>query len=227
MEENKDLIRLVVDTYEMQVKELFVRLSALLAGHGIEAKPWRDASLPAFRKLDIKGQERVLGHLEEICVQMEIHRDRDLDTIQNQILWRVSHQFGFRFPANLFEELPKDAVIELYSKEGTQIFRSLQFFRLCSYTLEEIYCTPWFELFDHHKETMAMCAQMMEKAVKGELRGVIKNPFPNHDVAERLSAEKLSTTIEPVMIGFFGDADDNYNGFLHVFRCVRSRRLDN
>lgn len=213
--------------FDREAQEAFSTLAAHLNHHGVSVKPWDSANLRHFGKMEVNAQVKVIADIRELNQQMAIHADRDLWTIENQILWRLMHQFKFRFPNELFEELPKDAIVELYTADNTQIFRSLKFFKICSYTLEDVYCRPWFELYEKNEAVMKQSFEILSNVASGMVRGVIRKPFDTHLVAEKGDGKRLVNKIEPIMLCFFEDAEGRPTGFLNAFRSMECTTLRN
>ncbi|NJL24241.1 MAG: hypothetical protein HC902_03040 [Calothrix sp. SM1_5_4] len=56
-------------------------------------------------------------------------------------------ELGLRPTADLFGELDKSDIIEIYSEEHIQLFRTFNMFECISYSLDELFSYEWWDLF--------------------------------------------------------------------------------
>jgi len=147
------------------------RLEALAAHEGVTVRTFAGAEPRWFLGLDITSQQQVLGRLAlyvEICEAVTIggyslHDDR-------QMLWAAIKRLKLRPSSELFGAFGDDDVIEIYLvPQMVQIFRSFRFFSLCSYSLDDLLCRPWWELYERDEGvTEALMATIQSGIARGE-----------------------------------------------------------
>lgn len=209
----------------------------------IEIRPYDDPTLPHFRALTPDARQRVLTSLRSTCeiwaesirdiesglvgAEMEISKDvADMDPVdevrlvQSRALWRTLSKNGFRFPSDLFVSIGHHDVVEVYTADSLQVFRSLHFFKVCSYSLEQIYCIPWFDLYQRDAIANQQSLELLARAITGELRGMVHEERDSHYVYESLPGHGLKTRIKPGALCFFENDARELSGYLHSFRVV-------
>jgi hypothetical protein len=99
--------------------------------------------------LEDARQVAVLDNLRtyvEVCE--DVTRDGKSLTDSNHFLWRMLLKRRLRPSADLFELFEDGDIIDVYDMNGfVQIFRNMRFFSVCSYSLDELLCRPWYELY--------------------------------------------------------------------------------
>ncbi len=56
-------------------------------------------------------------------------------------------KLGLTPPSDLFDKIKDDQIFEIYNEESVQIFRNLNFFKICSHSIDDLVSTPWWALF--------------------------------------------------------------------------------
>jgi len=110
--------------------------------------PFSDSSVPHFSHLITDQKRRVLSALRNsvaICHQV-LASGQKLNESRS-LTWNALKYFGLIPSSDLFGKITETDVVEIYDMEHVQIFRNFQFFEYCSYTIEDVFCRPWQELF--------------------------------------------------------------------------------
>lgn len=181
-------------------KTLAQRLSVMLAGEGVLVRTY-DKGLPYFSKLSEKQKQTINYHLEfyvELCREhmSEGYSLKDGPTF----VWRALRKLNLIPRSDLFQFFNENSVIEIYSNENVQLFRNLNFFRVCSYTLEELHSREWWLLFHRDNSITDSLMGYAGKIFNQEISENFVPDIPTHIVRELASADMLVTEINfPVM----------------------------
>lgn len=163
-------------------------LQALAKREGMSVRPYDGPAPRSFLNLDLTSQQQVLGRLAlyvEICEAVtnggySLHDDR-------QMLWAAIKRLKLRPSAELFGTFDDDDVIEVYLvPQMVQIFRSFRFFSLCSYSLDDLLCRPWWDLYERSD---AVTERLMATAETGIARG---EGITHYDVGPHIMRERDS-----------------------------------
>lgn len=130
-------------------------ISAFLSRHGIEKSgkisdsnrdvflSWPDDRL----NTTVTTAERILKvHLE--AEQQEVF---DIDD-SSRLLRLAVKSIGLSVDSSVYEKIDRSDVIEIYGLDHVQIFRSFNFFRVCSYNLDDVLSHQWFELYERDEQ---------------------------------------------------------------------------
>lgn len=152
---------------------------------GIALTAFRDPALPYFTALSASQRSRVLDALG-ICVRVcESARSQGHAMSDSPALtWQAIHQLGLRPTSDIFGVIGDESVIEIHSPEGTQLFRNFNFFRYCSYSVEELYSRPWHELYERDEGLARIIADAARSVYSGEIRSARRFDLPPHGVRE-------------------------------------------
>ena len=107
-----------------------------------------DRRLLFFNRLIPTQKKSVIQSLQTfvtIC-QKSIASGNELKD-SRQLLWYAMKELGLTFDSQLFESIKNTDTIEIYNKENIQIFRNFNFYQHSSYSIEDLFCRPWMDLF--------------------------------------------------------------------------------
>jgi hypothetical protein len=110
--------------------------------------PFSAPSMPFFNKLNQADKLKVLSGLRtfnEICEQI-LSEGKSLANAK-AMTWYALRKFNLHFPSDLFDFIKDENVVEIYDRDNIQIFRNFRFFDVTSYSLEDLLCRPWVDLF--------------------------------------------------------------------------------
>lgn len=182
-------------------KALAQQLSLMLSKEGVRVRTYAQG-LPYFSKLTEEKKRTANYHLEfyvELCKEQmsEGYSLKDGPTF----VWRALRKLNLIPRSDLFQYFNEDSVIEIYSNENVQLFRNLNFFRFCSYTLEELHSREWWLLFDRDASITDGLVGYATKIFTDEIKENFVPQIPLHIVRELESADKLVTEIEFTVMG--------------------------
>jgi hypothetical protein len=102
-----------------------------------------------FANLESATQLSIIDNLRTyVDVCEDVIRDGKPLTDDKHFLWRMLLKRRLRPSAGLFELFEDGDIIDVYDMNGfVQIFRNMRFFSVCSYSLDELLCRPWYELY--------------------------------------------------------------------------------
>jgi hypothetical protein len=138
---------------------------------GVELVAFRDPSLPMFSRKNEEEQRDILVALEN-CVKICRDTRAQGKEMGNSpaLIWQALKQFGLRPSSDLFAHITDDSVVEVHSIHGVQLFRNFNFYRFCSYSLEELYCGSWSTLFDRNEAFTDQIMAFVDRVFSGEQR---------------------------------------------------------
>lgn len=124
-------------------------IAAMAQIEQFEIVPFYDPSLPHFSALTEAGRTHALWRLETLESICERLQRRGQSICKSRaLIWAFFGHMKLRPPQEL-NEIAGDEfeVIDVYNDAHQLIFANLSFFRVVSYSLEDLYCRPWMSLF--------------------------------------------------------------------------------
>ena len=181
--------------------KLAEKLKSLLEKVQIDTKTTQN-NFSHFRILDDKTQIRIneqfetyVNTLASVMSEPEIEKDIDLE---KKLVWRFLSYLKLSASNDLYAKLSADDFVEIYNTNGVQIYRSFNFFSVCSYTIEETICLPWFQLYQRRTDITKAYLEIMSQLNTPEYQKTcVQVQIPQHELVEIFSAKQYTVTIEP------------------------------
>ena len=128
--------------------ELAERFCGLLRDEGFNVLPYQNSTDLSFNKLPEEKQSQIISHFE-------IYVDVCSDTVEQGhslkeskfLLWNMLQKLGLTPSSDLFDKIKDEQIFEIYNEDNVQIFRNLNFFTICSHSIDDLVSTPWWSLF--------------------------------------------------------------------------------
>jgi hypothetical protein len=134
-------------------------------------------------------------------------------------VWWAIRELGLRPPSDLFNHLEKDDIVEIYSPDHIQVFRSFNFFDLTSYSIEDIFSYSWSELYSRSDFITQEMIEMGSGVISGELSGIVMTNFPLHAVVDKFSPDKDWSLIRHKLFAQL-KSSDNRNFIFNAFKVM-------
>jgi len=217
MEPSQDSNEYYVDKF----KALLDRFCALPRQDGIDLVAYEGESPFYFSQLTPQEREATYANFErytQVCE--EVIERGEAPGIGNQFLWRMFQRLGVTPSSSLMGHLERGDVVEIYNASYVQVFRSLTFFRICSYTLDELLCRPFWELFHRNEELFGRMVGTTKEVLDGRISGVHHWDVEEHTVEEIDSRARYLATVRYKVLSALHDKDGNISAFVNVFHPI-------
>jgi PAS domain-containing protein len=202
--------------FESLFRDQAEALVVLLKKSGIEIDALAGESLPFFSKLSPQKKETVIFALQALFEACEDMQASDASLTRNRsIAWRVMNTIGFKPQSDVFGMLEESDIIEIYDADFQIVFATPAFFQLTSYTLEDLYCRPWTELWYREPEIHSYIHSKVMETVLTERPQTVVVDVPVHKVQEICSHEGRRANARTKLFSAIED-NDRRRGFLCV-----------
>lgn len=193
-------------------------ISDLTALSGFRLAPTSAANTPVFSS---HTPEKQIEILETITRHSELYQESammDGDLVSSQMMtWRALSKFGFVPNPELFTKIGKDDVIEIYSLDHIQLYRNFQFYKFCSYSIEDLFCKPWPELFRRHDDSVTPALlEFVEKACTTHAKSIVETNLATHTLEESQSPKRNLMSVRVKYISALHDRQGSVAGFIVV-----------
>jgi hypothetical protein len=207
-------------------KILLHRFSELAEQDGVKVSPNHGDQPTCFLALPPEKQTAVLENFSrylQVCEEAASHRE---SLSQNrQLLWRMFSRLGVHPTSDLMDHIDNKEVIEIYDADYVQIFRNLKFFEFCSYTLDELLCRPFWELFRRDETLTPKLLERTAKVFSGEIQGVHWWKVGLHAVDEIESPSKYRGIVEYRLISPLFDSAGKIISFVNTFEILSYTKM--
>lgn len=177
---------------EQQFTTVATSLSLLLQNEGLKTKAFM-GELSYFKQLTESEKHVALEKLNfyyELCLEHVVENCSLRDS--KRFTWRALVKLGLSPNSDLLERLEDGDIVEIYDSQQVQLFRNLEFFDFCSYTLEELFCLEWWRLFKRDEAISNTILRLVNEIYQRKHPNGVSDPFPPHLVVESLSRDKFN-----------------------------------
>lgn len=155
-------------------RALALEAAALGRKDGLEFIPFADPALPHFTKLDEAGRAHALGRLEQLVrIGNELHTSGGSLGDSKKVLWAFLRAAKMAPPSDLLDHVQSGDVIDIYGEHHQMIFANPMILDILSYSLEDLYCRPWTDIFGKDETVFETVVEVINGILGGKLRGVV------------------------------------------------------
>lgn len=167
--------------------ELVQSVSEVLTNQGYNIQPYKDSKNLEFLKLDLDSQSGTIEHFKVYAEALiDTHKSDSLHD-SRVLLWNMLKRMGYFPTDDILSKIQDHHIVEIYNKQNVQVFRNLSFFKVCSYSLDEILCIPWWKLYHREEKISQEIFKFGSMILSGELNHSICPDIPTHVLAEASS----------------------------------------
>ena len=180
------------NSYKILFRQLANEIAALGFKYGVTITPYQDENLIHFSKLSTELQVKVLKSLQ---IYLNIYNSTVAEGTSAlnsaRVIWNALAQLGYRPTSDVFSFFQDGNIIEIYDDSFVQVFRSINFFNLCSYSLEDLYCHQITELYERDLPFEKSLMEIVTRLYRGEIKSTILTGLQPHVIQEKKSHQKF------------------------------------
>jgi PAS domain-containing protein len=189
----------------------------------VRVAPYSGAEPKFFPQLPEAMQIPILNSFRRyVDVAREVQANDGFLRDEQTFLWRMLQKLKLHPPSNLMSELRTGDVIEIHDPQLIQIYRSLSFFSICSYTLDDLLARPFWELLWREEHVTAQLLDMARTVLSGEVIGVQSLNIPEHPILELQSVERRQSVIQQRMAAPLRDGTGTIAAIVTALNIISS-----
>jgi len=195
--------------------EISDKISALAANFSLRVIGYHSPELPLYDQMSEQRQVTALAQLKVFLQTMEsvTTAGESLDDA-GRSLWHTLSTLRLIPPSDMFSHIRPDHVIEIYNLENIQIWRSLNFYKFCSYSLEEMYSMEWTNRYRRDPGKIEECIQKVTSFLQGETPDIYFTEIAEHTLDETSSSLKLILRAKHEWLGRLKDQNGVLTGYI-------------
>ncbi|MDR3608092.1 MAG: hypothetical protein P4M08_12010 [Oligoflexia bacterium] len=202
--------------------ELAERYAAVITEERIHLRPTRVPDhCPIFDALLDAEKEGVLERLRsDLELFNEVKNEGAPLRDSSKLVWRYLSRSKLTPCSDIFDKIEKDDVVSIYDIQQRQVFQNMRFLELVSVTLEQLFCSSWYQYSTRASEIEQSLYETAKSILTGEIKTTIAPPAPEH-IAQEIDTEglvKLRIKVKWASPVFF---EGNTFGMLVINRCTR------
>jgi hypothetical protein len=206
---------------ESRMRALTDEFAAQAARDGVKILAHREIAWERFRLLSIEKQTSIVNtflNYYRTCAEA-VNAGLNLKN-GAQLLQRFISNEGFRICESLYDEINDQDIIEVYSKDFTQIFRNIEMLRLCSYSIVDLSVFEWPELFRRPHVITQHLIDVLDKILTSESpETVYCGEIPEHLLEEIFSSNHHKLFMRHRLFSPLFTLDGETIGFVAILRA--------
>ena len=140
--------------------------------YGVSAVDPAEYTISKFANEPIETQKLIIDNIStylQILAQ-NINPEPEKKNYEiERLKWALS-TFGLELAdKDFFKNISEDDYVEFYNEQNIQLYRSVKFFKLCSYSLLDLSVNPWDELYEKPVGVMSNVIQHIQEAIKSKI----------------------------------------------------------
>jgi PAS domain-containing protein len=199
-------------------KLLAFRYQEIGASYGIKIYPFRGPDLPYLSKANSDDRNRASDFLDFI---LSVHEEAlaATETLINtrQLLWRALRKYSLVPGREIFDHITDEDVVIIYNEDQKAIFWNLQFFKVSSLSVEELFFGQWFNFTRRDPSIQEKLYRLALDVITGRVEGNFIPDVPPHVVEEIDSIERTRTLME-IPMGSVLTKGGKFGGMLIIQR---------
>ncbi|MDG0818093.1 hypothetical protein [Bdellovibrio svalbardensis] len=175
-----------------QFKTLAQQICNLFLDEGVLIRPFSNPRLSFFATLPKETQKVVLNDMNsyrKLCETMKL-RGQSLQSTR-ELTEQALLQLGLQANPDHLDVIENHHLVEIYNLNHTQIFRSFKYFEVSSYTLEDIYCRKWWNLYERSAEDESTIQKIVSEFLGTSEKTIQRVQMPEHIIREKETLERL------------------------------------
>jgi hypothetical protein len=203
------------------------KLADLFIAEGYPLIPFNNSNVPYFRLLDSSTKALVINNLKfylELCEE-QVRENYSLNDSKT-LLWKMIKKMKLVPSSDMLNHVKDGHVIEVYDRNNIQLFRNAEFLNICSYTIEDVYCRPWTDLYERDVFTIQQIGLAIGELFSGKQKGTFKPRIPTHSLIEKESAFQHRIVIDVDALSPLFDGNNNIVAFIVLESCTLTEKLE-
>ncbi len=164
----------VLATIDLEFISCLQRFADILKVYGYEVPVASKAALAKLPEVSDEKKQQIIRQYDLFMDWIEPEKDRDIkpDVTEKEIAWasKALQFYGLNVSDDFWATVTKDQIIEIYSDDMTQIYRSIGFFTKTGYSLADLALFEWWVLWQRSKS-------VIEKQT-AEVTAILNNNIP-------------------------------------------------
>jgi hypothetical protein len=202
--------------------DLSVKLQKILGKEGLFIIPFEEPGLPFYSNLSPEQRTQIIEQMKTLLVLAEDLQISNLKVTDPANLIRIFFKkANLNAPTWVIESITKNDIVDVWNLDSRLIIASFNFFDICNYSLEELFCRPWAELFSRDTDIHIQIFQLCRSLLNGEITQPVDMTYiPQHKVRETYSNGDRYAILQPRIFSPVY-AGSNLFGFMSVNRIIK------
>lgn len=180
------------------------RLAKIICNHGYNCRAHSPKSLVSLRILPVEKKQLLQKQVNAILniilytpVQPIIP---DGEHPERCYVEQALKMYDLEAEGDFWNKLKKDDVIEVYSADNIQLFRTFNFFKISSYSLLDLLTNEWYHLWERPSFVLDALIQASVDMMEGRIKQATQINTARHILKEIYNDESINFKTSSVLV---------------------------
>jgi hypothetical protein len=195
------LVDYLADDLAASLMKQLEAFCALAETEGVRIRPYTERCIQEFRNFPTEVQTLIYKNFNfyfEAVQSIQASGIALRDTPRS--LWHLFKMRGLRPTSDLFTVITDRSIVELYLPNHIQWYRSFNYYEYTSYSLGDLICYKWSDLFAHNETLMNYIMEAGEKIFSGAIKSSLLPPFEPVVSQEQFSEKRYVAQVHMQML---------------------------
>lgn len=202
-------------------------LAQVVRKQGYSCRAFSPKSLVILRTLPIEKKQLLAKQIKNILYIIAYTPQTEVPAGQHperSYVEQALNMYDLEADGDFWGKLEKDDVIEVYSAENIQLFRTFNFFKISSYSLLDLLTNEWFHLWERPSFVLDALIQASVDMMEGRMKQATQINAARHILKEIYHDDSIdfktsSVLVEPgIACPLYEKGTRNIRGFLFSLR---------
>jgi len=151
----------------------------LLHNASVPVRPYTEKSVQILMTKDEETKVKILSNLTSWSSILSSAGPLLEPKDERVLAKKALNHFGFMTSPRNWEDIQLDEIIEIYNPEGIQLYRSLNFFKTCGYSLLDLCVNEWFVLWERPQAVIHQMHAVVGEVMSGRKKDYAMNIGPH------------------------------------------------
>ena len=217
-----ELSNFAADSLALRYGRQLSRMAELATEAGYPIQAFTDSSRSRFLDFSFDEQSQLLSSLEtcnSIC-ESAVQNGIALRKNGLALAWWAMKSFKLRPTSGVFSYLKPGDIIEIYDQNDVQIFRTFDFLKCVSYSLDEVHTYRWWELYERAEAVTEKMLSVAKEVGSATRPITFLAPFATHSMTEKFSARRLVAQVESRLVSTLMGPDGEPRAYMNAFSLI-------
>ena len=204
------------------------KLAEIVRSHGYPCRAYSNKALAKLAETSLEKKQVLALQIKSILeIVSSAQIDKEVPTNEHperSLIEQALKSCGLNARTEFWDNLAKDDVVEVYSLENVQLFRTFNFFTISSYSILDLLINEWYFLWERPSYVLESLMKLYEELIGGQFTTTRKVEVRPHLLKEiyddnsQTEFKSSSVMITPQVMSPLYDDNGDLKGFLFTLR---------
>lgn len=193
-----------LSSLELSIIADLQKVAQIVKSQGYECRAYSPKALVNLQALPTEKKEVLAKQLSLVLTVVNITSDVEIPADHHDERRYIEQAIGLYDlelrDEGFWKQLEKDDVIEVYSSENIQLFRTFNFFKISSYSLLDLLTNEWYVLWERPSFVLNACIEAAQSVLEGQTQKTTPINARRHILKEIYNDESIDFKCSSILV---------------------------